>query len=525
MRLLKRAETIDRQTLVKTFVDVGSLFTVLSTIDHQIVYGRRGTGKTHALMYLAEAARNKGDISMYVDLRTTGSTSGVYSDQTISFPERATRLLMDTLAALHEELLREAVEGSEDHNLAVLGPLLDSMADDITQVFVEGPVEHEQLRGSDSSLEEQSRSRLAFSGSGLTAALGSGSKQIVGRRSESRLSRSGPIRHRVHFGAVGNTLRKIADAFAPRRIWLLIDEWSVVPVDLQPYLADLIRRSFLPARGFTVKIGAIEHRSNFQLAGAQGEYLGIEVGADVSANIHLDDFMVFDNDPQQASDFFERLLFSHFKAVADSEWSQQIDSPRALTKEAFTRRDAFEEFVRATEGVPRDGINIVALAAQTSPQDSISMGKVRSAAKTWYQRDKHAAVAASREAQALLHKIIDEVIGHRRARAFLLQSGARHPLVDDLFDKRVLHVLKKNVSAHDQPGVRYDVYKIDFGCYVDLLTTARSPQGLLPFDTPSKDGSWVEVPPDDYRAIRRAILEIDQLGVARSMSEIAADSS
>jgi hypothetical protein len=39
--------------------------------------------------------------------------------------------------------------------------------------------------------------------------------------------------------------------------------------------------------------------------------------------------------------------------------------------------------------------------------------------------------------------------------------------------------------------------KIDYGCYVDLLSTARSPQGLFAAD----DGSTVEVPPDDYRAI------------------------
>jgi hypothetical protein len=69
-----------------------------------------------------------------------------------------------------------------------------------------------------------------------------------------------------------------------------------------------------------------------------------------------------------------------------------------------------------------------------------------------------------------------------------------------------LHLLKRNVSAHDQPGVRYDVYKLDYGCYVDLFGTMKSPLGLLGAD----DGSFVSVPPDDYRAIRRAILELQQ---------------
>lgn len=101
------------------------------------------------------------------------------------------------------------------------------------------------------------------------------------------------------------------------------------------------------------------------------------------------------------------------------------------------------------------------------------------------------------------------MIGQWRARAFLLQRSVRNELIDSLFDARVLHLLKRNISAHDQPGIRYDVYKIDYGCYVDLLSTAKPPLGL--FETDS--GTFIEVPPDDYRAIRRAILDINDFKV------------
>lgn len=115
------------------------------------------------------------------------------------------------------------------------------------------------------------------------------------------------------------------------------------------------------------------------------------------------------------------------------------------------------------------------------------------------------------EARDLLHWIVDEVIAHRRARAFLLEASIRHELIDSLFDARVLHLLKKNISALDQPGGRYDAYKIDFGCYVDLLITVKAPLGLLP----DNEGTYLEVPPDDYRAIRRAILNLDNFSASR----------
>jgi hypothetical protein len=80
-----------------------------------------------------------------------------------------------------------------------------------------------------------------------------------------------------------------------------------------------------------------------------------------------------------------------------------------------------------------------------------------------------------------------------------------------LYDARVLHVLKRSISTHDQPGVRFDVYKMDYGCYVDLIATAKAPRGLLPTDS----DDFLDVPPDDYRSIRRAILSIENFHEAR----------
>ena len=97
LRLTKRAEMSEPQTLVGTFVDTGMLQALLTSRDHQIIYGRRGTGKTHALLYLAETKRQAGDICVYVDMRTIGSSVGIFADDTIPLAERATRLLRDTL--------------------------------------------------------------------------------------------------------------------------------------------------------------------------------------------------------------------------------------------------------------------------------------------------------------------------------------------------------------------------------------------------------------------------------------------
>ncbi|WP_248358262.1 ORC-CDC6 family AAA ATPase [Anaeromyxobacter oryzae] len=509
LKLPLRAEGEDPSLLVKTFVDVAHLFTVLSNDDHQVLYGRRGTGKTHALKYLVEYTRSRRQVSLYVDMRTIGSSGGLYSDDTAPLSERATRLLMDTLLAIHDQLATFALGDSDLAQAAQpeLLPRLDALAEVATEVRVAGTVE-QHVAASESASEKASGSASLDTTGKLTMAAGTDVSQAASV--ERRRTEKGQEVHRVHFGSASKRLADVVAALPGARLWLMLDEWSVIPRDLQPYLADFLRRCMLPVKGMTVKIGAIEQRSWFRLGTNTGDYVGLELGADISANLDLDDFMVFNNDPERAKAFLRDLLFRHVRAIYASE-GNEARAPRTadeLVSLAFTQVNAFAEYVRASEGVPRDAVNILGLAAQKAFEEKISVQHVRSAARAWYQRDKLRAVNANESAADLLTWIISEVIGNRHARAFLLEQGRDHQLIGTLYDARVLHVLKRGVHGGDIAGVRFNVYALDYGCYVDLATTSNAPRGL--FAVLEEDGTerFVEVPQDDYRSIRRAILDL-----------------
>ena len=501
----RRAEAVDRQTLVETFVDIGALFTVLSSRDHQVVYGRRGTGKTHALLYLAEQAKKRDEIPVYVDLRYIGSSGGFYADTSIPVPQRATRLLLDVLGSIHETLLTHAVDTGMD--LAAVGPALDQLASAATEVEVLGQIQIESKQVEGNEKQRSNTGKVALQSSpAVEFAASSGSKTTS--QSETRVAESGTTRYRVHFGSTSKALAELVKAVNPSRLLFILDEWSAIPLDLQPYLADLIRRAVFPVAGITVKIAAIEQRSNFK-SGGHSDYMGIEIGADASADVDLDDYMVFDNNAERAMEFFQELVYRHYMSEATPKPGFQTSDD--LVQAAFTQRNAFEDFVKAAEGVPRDAFNVLSVAAQRNMNDKISIPTIRVAARTWFQRDKEGAIRSNPDAQDLLHWIIDEVIAHRRARAFLLKSNTRHPLIDALFDARLLHVMKRSISGQEEPGVRYDAYKLDYGCYVDLLATTKAPIHQL-FDAEEEDGdelgASIKVPTDDYRAIRRAILDL-----------------
>ena len=431
--------------------------------------------------------------------------------------QRATRLTLDLVGTIHEELLNAVL--THDFDLSRVGPALDELATAATEIEVQGQTTVESSTSNSRTNENSSQAQLNIQPAPAIS-VGASSKQNATIGDSTRISQAGNSRYRLHFGRVGSALARVVSTLNNGTLLVILDEWSTVPLELQPFLADLVRRALFPVPGLTVKIAAIEQRTNF-MVGEGTDYTGIEVGADASADVDLDDYMVFDNNEERAVQFFKELVFSHYRSE-ETGTNEAIPKPEfsnadQLIQAAFTQHNAFEDFVKSAEGVPRDAFNVLSIAAQRGINEKISIPTIRVAARTWFQRDKEAAIRANADASDLLNWIIDEVIAHRKARAFLLRTNTRHPLIDALFDARLLHVVKKSISGQEEVGVRYDAYKLDYGCYVDLLATKAAPSGLFEARaTPeeaeaasSAEAAAVPVPNDDYRAIRRAILDLN----------------
>lgn len=177
----------------------------------------------------------------------------------------------------------------------------------------------------------------------------------------------------------------------------------------------------------------------------------------MAADLNLDDFLVFENNQNKATNFFKNLIFKHYSITEDA--LPEIDSPDKFIQISFTQTPVFEEMVRAVEGVPRDALNLAAKIASRAFGQKIAMQHVRVAARDWYQQDKASVIKGSEELSELLDHIITEVIGARRARAFLFASNVRDERIDQLFDSRLLHVLKKTshpttIPAQDMTSTR-----------------------------------------------------------------------
>jgi hypothetical protein len=505
-QISKRAEDLTKTEQAESFVAIRRIDGALKNRDSRIMFGRRGTGKTHILSYIDSHAKSTGAISCFIDLRKMGSNNSIYADENLPHHHRATILIRDLLSGIHDKLMEAYTDPKANfpHRFSFE---LEKLANCVKNVVVTEVVEQrsksaniEKIAGS--VFIKGKASLLKTSAEAEASAKASSEDEI-----EYEVISKGVPKLSVNMGEANRILNDLAEA-SGTRIWLLLDEWSSLPEVLQPFLADFVRRAILPVQAITVQIAAIEFRSKFRID-FNDMRVGLELGSDITADINLDDYFVYDVNAKTATEFFKDLLFKHLKAFAGHKGLLEKSGDEVISA-VFSQDRVFSELVRASERVARDFINILQLAAMRADQSKLSMNEIRSASKDWYERDKQRNLDTMPRARALLDWIRDSVIEGRKARAFLLGMNANDDGIEFLFDERLLHIAKRSYSAQDEPGVRYRVWKVDFGCYVDLVTTAKNPDGFLGDGVGISGAGDIDVPEDDYRAVRRAILNLDE---------------
>lgn len=512
IRLKGRAERLNPDQVVESFSSVGPLEDLLLTEDHQVIFGRRGTGKTHALRFLYSTQLDDGDCALFIDMRNLGSDGSIYSDPSLPITERATRLLLDTLAFIQDGIL-DYVLSTPGINLSVVEKLIENFNDACGQVRVVGEATSikeesvEKERSNDKSLFARIKGTTPEAGVGAS----SSQTEVVTETTKHQVSGSEVLA--VRFPNLSSALRDLCNALPAKRLWIILDEWSSIPLEVRPFLADMLRRAFFTIPSVSVKIGAIEHRTKFLLEMDSKNAIGLEPTADVRSNIRLDEFLLFDNDKIRSISFFKEFLFQHVVSYCKEKgWPEPSDSDH-LYRLAFNQKTSFEEFVKSSEGVPRDALHIASVCAQKAQGKRIDIPNVRSAGHKYYQDDKSSQVDSNPALRDLLQFIVDRSIRQKKTNAFLLEVGKRDRNVDLLFDRRLIHIRQKNVSSRDKPGIRYFHYKIDYGCYVDLIATNLMPKEIDFVQCTAFEDivAAVEVPgEDDGRSYRRSILEIDE---------------
>jgi hypothetical protein len=461
--LERRAERQDNDlTLYNTYVDGGVLAEVSDT-QSQIIYGRRGVGKTHLLHFHGHKISLERAHSPYFifDCQRLGSGTATMSD---------------------------------DPNVVGRNYAFELLNELGTRLFAY----IETLKLKKNKEEIAQGATLEF---------------------VSRIYRKDGS---FDFRNLSSIFRAICSNAEIERVYIALDEFVSVPQPAQPIFAHLLKQIFASDRRVVFKIAGVTFQTKLY-AEKDGQGIGMEIGADVFSDIDLDGFFLWDEDREGVMTFFSEVLYNHLaEPLGWAMGRSPADKRNHVTSFFFTQERCLQELVRASEGNCRDLLNILRSAYSEFRRGRgarIGIDHIATAAKTWYRNAKLANLSRGTRDEEFLNFLIQDVIKNKRSRSFMVAyQDAQHPMLIRLLNLRLLHRMRTTWSHPDRPGEPYHIFAIDYGCYADLKGTRSEPRQEIFFfaqDSPQENlpplDSQEVVPLPDRRSIRRIVLSRKQI--------------
>jgi hypothetical protein len=475
------------------FVDTGHL-QLLRNPDWQVIYGRRGTGKTFLLGVLQEEAARSLVESRIMSVFVTAQDCLV---------SPVGREVPDSVRALGYfqtfiELLTARVLDSVDRLVAdssFLGMVIGRrhhLLDRILQLqydLLEAAQEGNPVLAYSSYEVKRNQERTSRRSGSL--AVGAGAKAGMNERSlgaagavaaERSSASSAQVSAQYEAGAVPRfalvrrNLIELLQVLEIRHLNILVDEWSTLDptgsLMMQPLFAEYVKRSFAGSPLISVKIAANRYQTRFSNRGSGGNYTGLEVGADVFEAVNLDRVILHSADMES---FFELLLY---KRLLQRERSLKVFETRTgggpddqFVLSMFRDGRTFGELVRGSEGIPRNFlilINDLVRRHSHRAERQWSMADVQRCIRE-RSLDGQYDIEYHSEASQLLSQGIRETVLNAGSRLFLAEKPLNDTLnraLTELLEKRMIH----EYPRHDIPSrVRstHVAFLVDYGLWLD----------------------------------------------------------
>jgi hypothetical protein len=461
--------------LEDTFVDIGIL-EQLEARNNQILFGRRGTGKSHLLRLLtARSNQVPGRAAVFVDLRRLGSAQLMANtDKPLSV--RSVSVFRDLLGELQSHLLDLATDPRHPGRLEALESV-SALADTIASVS--------------SRVGSREITREVGSSSGKTTELSAtvSGAPAVGAKLGADQSRSAKyaehynevIEDTIIFAEIAGALERVLVTLEITSLLLVLDEWISIPTDVQPYVAEFLKRGLLPTSRISIKIASLAYGANFMInSGGRGR-IGFSFGGEISRSIDLDENYGYERNAALAEATFTELLFRHLMAnFADKHYLTHrygINDAQSLRRALFAGEDTFWQLLRAAGGVPRDFLNIFTSAyyrAAISRAESISTDSIVDAARAAFTSEKLLNLDSEQE------RVLTSVARALEARSGRLlftldRDYLKHPLIQSLYDMRVMRVVQPHYPGPAGGQNPAALFSLDYGASLTLTSLGPGP--------------------------------------------------
>lgn len=443
LRYIEENIRVTEQTTIE-YLDPKGHIERLGSKQNQVVYGRRGSGKSLLLKSLRKNTDSRFCITVNLD-----------DFKDISFPDSIIQVLRIVI-----KQMRSKVQNSYSWYELEKGFEARKISKDLKNYL---NALNERLNNPD-QFEEATRTKKGSKASGEASGGYGGTKGKVGAEitEEHEASRTIKI---SKLNILRNELTDFKELierttnFLDQDIFLILDDFYFIRKSDQPFFADFFHRVSKNTRLY-LKIATIKHRSTLYIHGET--YIGMEIrhdGQSLNLDYSLENFNAMVN-------FMKDLLYYVNDKVGVT-----------LNYDNLFSQNGFRFLCLASGGVPRDFFaTFISLGNKViNGEKSITKPMVIETSIEDLPYKLEAFKTDSLDEKEILEHYLqyiqNEIITEKKWNAFLLSNSEVirysqiNQAIKELVDLRLLHIANSNTSSAPSDGLRYSAFIVDVGLF------------------------------------------------------------
>lgn len=475
---------------------------------NQLITGRRGSGKTHVLGTFEEFINDKRDNNIAIrisimDVISKMGTPDVIPDDPTFAAKKGAKALLENFLIIFFELFLDRITDYLDYYLKAKTEKKEYKAilkktDDLLERLMftielgrEYPLTKKakkvlkKIKDKKGSLNGKAKIGLEAGQPSFDVGFSVEGKTGVAQEQESVIEVESLLR--VDLYDVRKLILKILELSGINTLYILIDEWmeidKITPSNKQAHFAQLLKQLFFNHKRLAVKISSVWHQTTLYDKKDMAQSVGMQLHHDIMTGLDLDTAFLL-NEAEIIS-FCKELIFKRLSHICKEIRVMMRDNyiEDMFIEEIFDNARNFKTFVSASHGIPRDLMDLFHKCYLRIDRNftkyCINYYVIAEESKNLYKIDKRKNIKPRSSAHQLL-KIINQYLDKTERRLFIveIEHAVRSNSLRKLIDEELIHQIP-SAMTHRSIMDSYKAYHIDFGNYVDCITTKKKDIDIL----------------------------------------------
>ena len=499
----KKAERLPDDSFCELYIGTDILHAMQSS-DNQIIWGRRGTGKTHLLKAFTQQINENHDckkLAYYIscDEINTESPLDIQFGSDLEKMKYCARetfkafviYLLDQIIDTYKSLIASKYFFNELWGISEQNEIYKTVDDILIELYQAcwyGTSTVNNVQKSEMKTErngQEKETSVAVNSdikSGSPFNLTSAFKLLLGKSKKKSIkeevAQETIVTHRysMSFSKIRSLFLKLITQLGLETIYICIDELWLIDkkreMSLQPLFLDYLRQVFLNCGGISVKIASIREVTKLNSKNSAFNNYGVQSGHDIFELTNLD--TQFDNEKVRINFYKEFLCARINYFIGRNRNGNDVYSKESIVAMIFKSEHNLVSLIRYTHAIPRNFLIVLQRALTVINFDLghrfLHKYLAEEVVIRTYLEDKRSSLPMN---EGSLYDAINTYINKTQHYFFLLSSKQFKRLkteIDNLVYLEIIHQIPSSVLPQNLMD-KYKGFYIDCGKYMHTLRT------------------------------------------------------